>query len=196
MKPAPSPKPGSTYVFKIVLLGDGAVGKTNLRKRYMGDHFTAEYIATVGADFAYYSTTVEHDGVVDTYKFSIWDLAGQPKFSSVRPVFYAGAFGALICFDVTRENTFEHLNKWVEELIRHSHTEGTPIVVVANKMDLYDPNIHMDLGKVEEYIKEIEERLDHRFRVGYIETSALTGLNVKKAFEMLREYIMEWISNE
>lgn len=188
---------GSTYVFKIILAGDGAVGKTNLRRRFMGDNFQAEYINTVGADFAYYSETVEEDGEISVYKFSIWDLAGQPKFSNVRPVFYAGAFGTLICFDSTREETFENLDKWLDELIRHTHTEGTPVILVSTKMDIYDPEKHMNFDRVEAYMDHVRERLGGRFDVSFVQTSSISGLNVKHAFHLLRKAIMKWInSNE
>ncbi|MCH8908847.1 MAG: GTP-binding protein [Candidatus Heimdallarchaeota archaeon] len=184
---------GSTYVYKVVLIGDGAVGKTNLRRRYMGEGFVTEYLNTVGADFAYFSEEIGED----LYKWSIWDLAGQPKFSNVRPVFYAGAFGALVCFDTTRPETFHNLNKWIDELIRHTHTEGTPIVLVATKMDIYNKDEgHLDLAEVEVYRQQVMERLDGRFDVTYVETSSITGLNVRQAFTNLRESIAKWILTE
>lgn len=184
---------GSTYVYKVVLIGDGAVGKTNLRRRYMGEGFVTEYLNTVGADFAYFSEEIGED----LYKWSIWDLAGQPKFSNVRPVFYAGAFGALVCFDPTRPETFQNLDKWIDELVRHTHTEGTPIVLVATKMDLYDKaEGHLDLSLVEDYRKKVQDRLDDRFDVSLVETSSITGLNVRQAFTNLREAIAKWILTE
>jgi Ras-related protein Rab-11A len=175
---------GSTYVYKVVLIGDGAVGKTNLRRRYMGEGFVAEYLNTVGADFAYFSEKVGKD----LYKWSIWDLAGQP--------FYAGAFGALLCFDTTRYETFQNLDKWVDELARHTHTEGTPIVLVATKMDIYDSDKHINFDEVEEYRKTLSDRLDNRFDIGFIKTSSVTGLNVKEAFAYLRKSIGKWQNEE
>ncbi|MHA2089518.1 MAG: Rab family GTPase [Candidatus Kariarchaeaceae archaeon] len=183
---------GHTYVYKVVLIGDGAVGKTNLRRRYMGEGFVTEYLNTVGADFAYFSEEIGED----LYKWSIWDLAGQPKFSNVRPVFYAGAFGALVCFDTTREDTFENLDKWIDELCRHTHTEGTPIVLVATKMDIYNPDEHMDLGQVEEYQKQLSDRLGGRFEITYVKTSSVTGMNVRQSFTNLRESIGKWVMSE
>jgi len=183
---------GSTYVYKVVIIGQGSVGKTNLRRRYMGEGFLAEYLNTVGADFAYFSESVGED----LYKWSIWDLAGQPKFSNVRPVFYAGAFGTLLCFDVTRRETFDKLDAWVDELERHTHTEGTPIVIVACKMDLYDESTHINLDEVEAYRQKLEKRFDGRFQVSTVRTSALTGLNIQEAFSNLREGIREWVDRE
>lgn len=189
------PVKGHVYVFKVLLIGDGGVGKTNLRRRYMGEHFLAEYMDTVGADFAYFSEEIEEMGEIVTYKWSIWDLAGQPKFSNVRPVFYQGAFGALLCFDITRKETFENLHKWVEELRRHTHTEGVPIVLIATKMDLED-QIQISWEEVENYRKELIEQLGSRFDVSLVKTSALTNLNVKEAFKVLRGSISKWINEE
>lgn len=183
---------GSTYVYKVVLVGDGAVGKTNLRRNYMGEGFVTEYLNTVGADFAYFSEAIGDD----LYKWSIWDLAGQPKFSNVRPVFYAGAFGALVCFDSTRKETFDNLDKWVDELVRHTHTEGTPIILVATKMDIYNPDEHMNFDIVDEYKKKLFDRLGGRFDIFFVKTSSVSGMNVRQAFTSLRESIANWVLND
>ncbi len=183
---------GSTYVYKVVLIGDGAVGKTNLRRRYMGESFTTEYMSTVGADFAYFNQKI--DG--NEYKWSIWDLAGQPKFSNVRPVFYNGAFGALLCFDSTRKETFENLDKWVDELVRHTTSEGTPIVVVACKLDIYDEETHVSFDEIKEYLEKLTKRFNNRFNISLVKTSAITGLNVQETFENLRLAIGEWVIEE
>ncbi len=189
----PRTSPGRTYVYKVVLIGDGAVGKTSLRRKYMGEGFQVEYLNTVGADFAYYSEKIGNN----IYKWSIWDLAGQPKFENVRPMFYQGALGALVCFDSTRVQTFRNLDKWVDELVRNTYSEGTPIVVVATKMDIYDSNAegHVNFDEVEEYVKKLQERFKNRFDVGMIKTSALKGTNIKEAFNMLREAIIKWHEN-
>ncbi len=189
----PRTSPGRTFVYKVVLIGDGAVGKTSLRRKYMGEGFQVEYLNTVGADFAYYSEKVGND----IYKWSIWDLAGQPKFENVRPMFYQGALGALVCFDSTRVETFKNLDKWVDELVRNTYSEGTPIVVVATKMDIYDPNAegHVDFTEVEKYVEKLRDRFKNRFEVNMIKTSALKGTNIREAFNMLREAIIKWHEN-
>ncbi|MCY3410807.1 MAG: GTP-binding protein [Candidatus Heimdallarchaeota archaeon] len=139
---------------------------------------------------------MEENGEIATYKWSIWDLAGQPKFSNVRPVFYQGAFGALLCFDVTRLETFENLDKWVDELRRHTHTEGVPIVLIATKMDLYEEGTHIEFARVEEYKNSLVEKLGDRFNVSLVKTSAKTGFNVKEAFKELRGSITKWINSQ
>ena len=191
----PEPSKGNVYVFKVLLIGDGGVGKTNLRRRYMGEHFLAEYMDTVGADFAYFSEEIEENMEISTYKWSIWDLAGQPKFSNVRPVFYQGAFGALLCFDTTRKETFENLDKWIDELRRHTHTEGVPLVLIATKMDLED-QMEVNFDEVEEYRKKLVDTLGNRFEVNLVKTSAKTGFNVREAFTVLRQSITKWIDED
>ena len=85
---------------KIILAGDGAVGKTSLREQYLGRGFTGQYLQTIGADFALKTDTVAGENV----KYQIWDLAGQPRFKTVRSVYYIGAVGALLVFDITSRN--------------------------------------------------------------------------------------------
>ncbi len=189
----PRTSPGRTFVYKVVLIGDGAVGKTSLRRKYMGEGFQVEYLNTVRAAVAYYS----EKGGNAINKWSIWDLAGQPKFENVRPMFYQGALGALVCFDSTRVETFKNLDKWVDELVRNTYSEGTPIVVVATKMDIYDPNAegHVDFTEVEKYVEKLRDRFKNRFEVNMIKTSALKGTNIREAFNMLREAIIKWHEN-
>lgn len=181
---------GRTFVYKVVLIGDGAVGKTSLRREYMGEGFKLQYINTVGADFAYYSEKIGGD----LYKWSIWDLAGQPKFQNVRPMFYAGSFGALVCFDSTRRETFDRLDLWIEELVRHTHSEGTPMVIVATKIDIYEENVEdmVDFAEVEIYLNELRKRFEGRFDIDFIKTSAKEGVNITEAFGMLRKAIIKW----
>ena len=188
MKPLVEQGINRTYVYKIVLIGDGMVGKTSIRKQYMGQGFKSEYLNTVGADFAYFS-----EQVGDTlFKFAIWDLAGQPKFTNVRPMFYQGAFGALVVYDVTRPETFYDLDNWIDELIRNTRTEGVPMIIVANKMDLYEEGKSITREQALEYIEKLKERFKHKFDIGFIETSAKTGMNIKEAFNSLRNAIIKW----
>ncbi len=183
-----------TFIHKVVLLGDGRVGKTSLRRKYMGEGFQVEYLNTIGADFAYFQERVGDDN----YKWSIWDLAGQPKFENVRPMFYAGTLGTLLCFDTTRVETLNNLDKWVDELVRNTYSEGTPIVVVATKIDIYEEGKegHVKFDEVEAYVNKLRTRFEGRFDIKMIKTSAKEGINIKKAFDMLRESIIEWRSKE
>jgi small GTP-binding protein len=161
------------YRFKVVMLGDGAVGKTALTTRFTQDHFDADYKRTIGSDFAVKRVTVpDRDANVT---MQVWDLAGQPRFEIVRQSFYRGARGGLLVFDVTRRRTFLNLHRWREEA-RENLGREIPVVVVANKVDLQDSRV-VGTEEGEEYAKAIKSL--------YVESSALTGQNVEDAFAKL-----------
>ncbi len=161
------------YRFKVVMLGDGAVGKTALTLRFTQDFFEADYKRTIGSDFAIKRVSLlDRDANV---VLQVWDLAGQPRFEVVRQGFYRGARGGLLVFDVTRRRTFLNLDRWKEEGFSNIGRE-VPMVVVANKVDLTDSRVvATDEGK--EYAEA------NGFL--YVESSALTGENVEEAFAML-----------
>jgi len=120
------------YVLKICVVGEGAVGKTSLIIRYTEGHFRESYLMTIGTGFA-----VKELDLGDTLvRLQLWDLAGQPHFSSVRPVFYRGAAGLILVFDVTRRETFEKIPTWYEEV--RQVTGDLTGVLLANKVDMLD----------------------------------------------------------
>ncbi len=161
------------YRFKVVMLGDGAVGKTALTLRFTQDFFEADYKRTIGSDFAI--KRVELPDMDANVVLQVWDLAGQPRFEIVRQGFYRGARGGLLVFDVTRRRTFLNLDRWREEAINNIGRD-VPMVVVANKVDLEDSRIvGTDEGK--EYATE------HGY--AYVESSALTGQNVEESYAEL-----------
>ena len=105
-----------TYIFKVPVAGDGAVGKTSLIVRYTQGTFTDTYKMTIGTSFAV--KTVDLDRVM--VKLQIWDLAGQPHFGGVRPLFYQGSTGVIYVFSVTDRASFDHLSGWLEEAQKNS----------------------------------------------------------------------------
>ncbi len=175
------------YFIKISLLGDGAVGKTSLRNRFMGRGFNASHLMTIGADFASYDKVV--DGTPVTYQ--IWDLAGQESFKSVRSRFYRGALGGLMVFDITRKDSFLNITRWLEEIWKHNGRGVIPIVILGNKADLRDRNSVTNEQAVK-YARMLSTKTAKRgFKVTYMETSAKTGLNVDLAFETIAKTIID-----
>lgn len=170
------------YVFKITLVGDGAVGKTSIRNRYMGYGFSSSHLMTLGADFAVTEKEMIPDEI---WKFQIWDVAGQPMFSEVRPRFYNGSMGALLVFDVTDRNTFKSCTMWVREVYQYCGKNAIPIILLANKTDLRNRK-SVNLKQAEKFIRILNEGTASFGVTNHLlETSAKTGLNIDLAFEKL-----------
>ncbi len=171
-------------LWKIVLVGDGAVGKTSLRKRYLGQGFDTDYLSTMGADFALHDTTVEDTQI----RWQIWDLAGQPVFKDVVRAYYTKIFGGVLVYDVTRRQTFENVEKWLNDMWSHSGREkNVPVVLLANKIDLREEGaetVSTDEGK----------KLAGSLGIPFIETSAKSGDGVDVAFEKLGNLILQYTS--
>jgi small GTP-binding protein len=180
-----------TYFVKICLLGDGAVGKTALRERYLGKGFSSNYIMTIGADFAVKAVTVGERPA----KFQIWDLAGQPRFSSVRALYYRGSMGALLIFDVTRPDSFINQRAWVDELWKSNGKGPVPIVLLGNKADLRGQSgDEISNEQALAYAEKLSEETQATgFEIHYLETSAKTGQNVDDAFQLLGKNILKYV---
>lgn len=103
---------GQQYLFKIVIIGDSAVGKSNLLSRYARNEFNPHSKATIGVEFQ--TQSIEIDG--KEVKAQIWDTAGQERFRAVTSAYYRGAFGALLVYDISRRPTFESIPRWLDEL--------------------------------------------------------------------------------
>lgn len=103
---------GEEYLFKIVLIGDSAVGKSNLLSRFSRNEFDTNTKATIGVEFQ--TQVMEIDG--KEIKAQIWDTAGQERFRAVTSAYYRGAVGALVVYDISRKTTFESVKRWLDEL--------------------------------------------------------------------------------
>jgi small GTP-binding protein len=159
------------FAFKIVLIGDGAVGKTALVNRFMEGKFRADYLPTIGSQ-VYTRMVVGKDGTKIT--LVVWDISGQPAFNTIRPAYYRGAAAILLVYDLTRIETFQHLDGWLDEVKRHS--PSPEIILLGNKSDL-EAERRVPRKSGEEYASKV--------RVSYLETSAKDGSNVLEAFAAL-----------
>lgn len=169
------------YGFKITVVGDGAVGKTSLIKKYTQGSFQKEYIATLGTQFSKYEEIVDGEKV----ELYLWDIAGQDQFQALRQRFYTGSNGAIIVFSHTPEQvrSFDNVPRWLDDLKKHCG--NIPIVLFGNKIDLVDevilssnPSLPTSDINVRQFAK------NNRF-IGYYKTSALTGQGVTDAFKVL-----------
>jgi Ras-related protein Rab-11A len=155
-------------LFKVVLIGDSAVGKSQLLSRFTRDEFSLESKSTIGVEFATRNVTV--DGKV--VKAQIWDTAGQERYRAITSAYYRGAVGALLVYDVTKRNTFEHADRWLQELRDHA-VQDVCVMLVGNKTDL----THLRAVQTEE-----GEAFSRQNRLNFVETSAADGSNVDSAF--------------
>ena len=170
----------SSFKLKVLLTGAAAVGKTSLVQRFIKNRFAANYKLTVGVDIL--TKDVEfRTGEIAT--LSIWDIGGQQRFEFIRSTFYKGAAGALLVFDLTREQTYTETRKWLTE-IRQFAGENIPFVLIGNKADLLE-----DVGMVID--RNEASSFAEKEKSMYIETSAKTGINVDQAFTELTRRIID-----
>ena len=130
------------HLFKLVLIGDTGVGKSCLLLRFADDAFTESYISTIGVDFRF--RTVKVDG--KTVKLQIWDTAGQERFRTITSAYYRGADGIIMVYDVTSQESFDHVSDWLTEVNRYA-SEGTCKLLVGNKSDMDDKIVDTTAAK-------------------------------------------------
>ena len=159
------------FKFKVVIVGDSGVGKTNLVKRFVTDSFNKDSKATVGVEFMCKNYSI--NGKI--FKIEMWDTAGQERYKSITAAYYKGAKGAMIVYDVTNKESFDNVDKWHNE-IKEKAAKTINIMMIGNKTDLVD-NIQVtsDMSKSKATALEIP----------VMETSALDASNVKEAFYQL-----------
>ncbi len=169
------------YVFKIVVLGDAAVGKTSLINQYIEKSFKEDYKPTLGANIIRKDVTMPN--IKAKVRLILWDLAGQEKYNVIRSMYFQGCVGAMLVFDLTRLSTFEAIeSKWLKDFIKYVKKEGS-YILIGNKSDLKDQRaISVDDGKkYADTIKACE----------YVETSAKHNENVEKGFITLVREILK-----
>ncbi|GLT27547.1 hypothetical protein SLA2020_025340 [Shorea laevis] len=170
------------YLFKIVIIGDSAVGKSNLLSRYARDEFNAHSKTTIGVEFQ--TQCLKIDG--KEIKAQIWDTAGQERFRAVTSAYYRGAFGALLVYDISRRTTFDSVSRWLDEL--NSHCDSTVArMLVGNKCDLEN---------IREVTSEEGKSLAEAEGLFFIETSARDSTNVRTAFEIVIREIYNNVSRK
>ena len=169
------------FIFKIVLIGDSGVGKTNILSRYINNQFSLTTQATVGVEFG--SKIIKKGEKL--IKLQIWDTAGQERYKSITKSYYKGAKGALIVYDISRKESFLNVDKWIGDLKEFGENDLC-IILVGNKCDL--DNIRQ--VQTDEVSKKAEQ-----YKVGFCETSALNSKNINFAFQELIKLITEKIPN-
>ena len=165
-------------IFKIIVIGDPAVGKTSLLTDFCGEKFKYEYIPTVGVNITKEPVTIKDDMGKDiTANLMIWDIAGQPQFYMLHRPYFNGADGMMLIYDITRSSSFSNINNWFSTSIKYG-LSAIPRLLIGNKIDLKDER---------KIILPMAEHLSEKINAPFFETSALTGENVKSIFQKIAE---------
>jgi Ras-related protein Rab-5C len=165
---------GRTLNFKLVLLGDAAVGKSSCVERFVKNEFFEFQQPTIGA--AFLTQTVALDDY--TVKFEIWDTAGQERYRSLAPMYYRGAAAALVVYDITDHESFTGAKTWIEELQRQGSADIV-IGLAGNKLDLASSKRQVSYEEAKAYADENG--------CIFFETSAKTGENVTSMFQAIAQ---------
>ena len=160
-------------LFKLILVGDSGVGKTNILSRYINNEYSSNSESTVGVEFSTKMLNKNNKKI----KVQIWDTAGQERYKSITSVFYKGAKGGFIVYDITRKDTFNSTDKWINDL-KMNGDENISLILIGNKSDLQEQRE----VSLEDMTKKAE-----LFGVNFCETSALNNTNIDKVFDIVVE---------
>jgi small GTP-binding protein len=173
---------GYNYYLKFLIVGDSSVGKTSLLLSYCNEEMRPDLGATIGIDFRHKLVNLDGRNVM----MQIWDTAGQERFRTLTKSYFKMAQGIILVFDITKENSFEGIKKFIKE-IHDNCEERTVKVLVGNKVDLNELRT-IEFDTASSFAKENNMK--------YFETSCKQKLNVKEVFNHLCEEVIAKNKNE
>jgi len=164
------------HLFKLLIIGDSGVGKSSLLVRFADNHFSGNYITTIGVDFKI--RTIELHG--EKVKLQIWDTAGQERFRTITSTYYRGTHGVIVVYDVTSGESFANVKRWLHEI--DTNCEVVNRILVGNKND--DPERKVVLT-------EDARRFADQMGIRLFETSAKDNINVEEMFRAVTELVLK-----
>ena len=170
------------HLYKIIIIGDSGVGKSNILRRYLHNEFKHDTKSTIGVEFGSKQIKVNNVNI----KLQIWDTAGEERYRSITSAYYKGSKGCFIVYDITSIQTFENVEKWYEEILK-SAEKNISIILVGNKCDLVNERkVTIEMG--EEKAKNLN--------CPFFETSALNNTHIETVFQTISETIYNKSKNE
>ena len=163
-------------IYKVVLIGDSGVGKTNIISRFTDNTFELNTKSTIGVEFRTRTMEVGNKLI----KLQIWDTAGQERYRAITHAYYRGAHGVILVYDVTSIESFNHLSKWLEEI--KYHATNAKLIIIGNKIDMK----HLRMVRMEDAVEFAKKH-----GCVYMETSALNGDNILEAYEYIGKMVIE-----
>ena len=170
------------YLFKYIIIGDSSVGKSNLLMKFANNKFTEDYQATIGVEFG--AKNIELNDQI--YRIQIWDTAGQENFRSITRAYYKNSVCAMVVYDITNRDSFEHVQNWIED-VRNQSPKTVLIILVGNKIDLEDQ-------RVVTYDEGNEFAMKNSIIFG--ETSAKSGVGIEEIFSKSVQEIVKNMSKD
>ncbi|MHA2105530.1 MAG: Rab family GTPase [Candidatus Hodarchaeales archaeon] len=170
------------YSLKLIVCGSGGVGKTSIVRRYVENKFSAGYLLTLGMEPSNRTINIKIDNKTYSINQQIWDVAGQKRFQFVRKLYFSGASGALLVFDLTKPNTLTELREWRAEIL--DRVGPIPMLLIGNKSDLKN---HISINN-----NDLENIFIPEYGVQkYVMTSALLDKGISEAFNFLTSHILK-----
>ena len=170
------------YLFKYIIIGDSSVGKSNLLMKFAHNKFTEDYQATIGVEFG--AKNIELNDQI--YRIQIWDTAGQENFRSITRAYYKNSVCAMVVYDISNRESFEHVQNWIED-VRNQSPKTVLIILIGNKIDLEDQ-------RVVTYDEGNEFAMKNGLVFG--ETSAKSGVGIEEIFSKSVQEIVKNMSKD
>ncbi|XP_028395874.1 ras-related protein Rab-8A-like [Dendronephthya gigantea] len=165
------------HLFKVLLIGDPAVGKTCILCRFANDEFKTTHLSTIGIDFKMRTFNVEGSRI----RIQMWDTAGQERYETITTQYYRRAQGIMLVYDITRRKTFDNIQKWIHYVEEHAGSE-VKTLIIGNKCDVGENKRQVSYGE--------GEKLSQKYGIPFFETSAYSNVNIEKAFAEMCQLIL------